>query len=169
MAQSTSPRAKPARPTSPKETVAGASSLDWATLSGIRPLSLLCLLLGRSTSASKVRGIPPGLCIDVLCDDEEAALIRDLQRGIAELRATPKEVAPGFAITNSLGTTCFDYRINAGLHCDADRGSFVGPFVDEDESNKTLMVGALPNVSHRAGHRNHIYPRRPEHAERPHA
>lgn len=101
---------------------------------------------------TRVSGIRLGMCIDTLSDDEESTLVCDLQRSLAELRAIPKMVAPGYAITNALGKACYDYRIIAGLNTDSDGGDFVGPFVTEEEFNDTLRVGALPHVSHRSGH-----------------
>ncbi|POR32239.1 Uncharacterized protein TPAR_07550 [Tolypocladium paradoxum] len=101
----------------------------------------------------RVPGHRLGMCIDTLSDDEANTLLYDLQKCLTELRAIPKEVAPEYAITNALGKACYDYRINAGLDYDEDRGDFVGPFVSEEEFNETLKVGALPNTSHRSGHK----------------
>ncbi len=102
---------------------------------------------------SQVPGLRLGMCIDTLSDEELNTLVCDLQQCVGELRAIPKEVAPNYAITNAIGKACYDYRIIAGLDYDEDRGDFVGPFVNEEEFNETLQVGALPGVSHRGGHK----------------
>jgi len=102
---------------------------------------------------SQIPGLRLGVCIDTLSDREVDALISELQKCLAELRAIPKLVAPRYAITNAVGKACYDYRINAGLEYDEDRGDFVGPFLDEEEFNKTLQTPALPDVSHHSGHK----------------
>lgn len=101
---------------------------------------------------SQVPGVHLGMCIDTLSDEELSTLICDLQHCVGELRAIPKNVAPNFAITNALGKACYDYRISACLDYN-DGGEFVGPFVNEEEFNKTLQVGAPPGVSHRDDHK----------------
>lgn len=102
---------------------------------------------------SRVAGYCLGMCIDTLSDQEVKTLVRDLQKGLAALRAIPKLVAPEYAITNAVGKACLDYRINAGLDYDESRGDFVGPFANEEEFNHLLQVGALPDIAHRSGHR----------------
>ncbi|KAG6087467.1 hypothetical protein E4U15_007825 [Claviceps sp. LM218 group G6] len=99
-----------------------------------------------------VRGVPLGWCIDTLSHDEVTTLVGDLQGCLSELRAIPKEVSPNYAITNVLGTACYDGRLIIGSEYDAARGDYFGPFVDEDDFNDTLRCGALPNVVHSSGH-----------------
>ncbi|KAI1169268.1 kinase-like domain-containing protein [Nemania serpens] len=91
---------------------------------------------------SRVPSLPLGMCIDTLSENEVHTL----------LRAIPKEVSPNYAISNALGESCYDYRIIAGSDYDEERGDFFGPFMDEEEFNRTLQVGALPGVSHCSGH-----------------
>jgi hypothetical protein len=93
------------------------------------------------------------MCIDTLSENEVYTLVCDLRRGTRELRVIPKEVTPSYAISNALGKSCYDYRIFTGLDYDEERGYFIGPFVDEEEFNKTLQIGALPGVSHCSGHK----------------
>ncbi|KAI1154143.1 kinase-like domain-containing protein [Nemania diffusa] len=102
---------------------------------------------------SRVPGLPLGMCIDTLSENEVYTLVYDLRRYLGELRSIPKEVAPNYAIGNSLGEPCYDYRIIAGLDYDEERGDFIGPFMDEEEFSRTLQVGALPGVSHCSGHK----------------
>ncbi|KND87680.1 hypothetical protein TOPH_07654 [Tolypocladium ophioglossoides CBS 100239] len=118
-----------------------------------RPLDLVSNSRDSYLLTSRVPGHRLGACIDALDDQEASTLIRDLQRCLVELRAIPKTCAPEYAITNALGNACYDHRINAALNYDEDRGDFVGPFVDEEEFNKTLRCGALPDVVHRSGHK----------------
>ncbi|KAG6233384.1 hypothetical protein E4U26_002382 [Claviceps purpurea] len=99
-----------------------------------------------------VRGVPLGRCIDTLSHDEVTTLVGDLQKCLSELRAIPKEVAPKYAITNVLGTACYDGRLIIGSVYDAARGDYFGPFVDEDDFNNTLRCIPLPNVVHSSGH-----------------
>ncbi|QPH04155.1 hypothetical protein C2857_000930 [Epichloe festucae Fl1] len=100
-----------------------------------------------------VCGTPLGWCIDTLSHDEVTTLLGDLQKGLSELRAIPKEVSPEYAITNALGKACYDGRLITGSDYDEVRGDFFGPFVNEDEFNDNLRCGALPNVAHSSGHR----------------
>ncbi|KAK2616253.1 hypothetical protein QQS21_000888 [Conoideocrella luteorostrata] len=116
-----------------------------------RALDLVSDLENSYLLTTRISGIRLGMCIDTLSDDEEAALVSDLQKTITALRAIPKVLAPEYAITNALGKACFDYRINAGLDVH-DGGDFVGPFVNEEEFNNTLHVGALPHISHGSRH-----------------
>lgn len=118
-----------------------------------RPLDLVSNSEKSYLLTYRVSGLRLGMCIDTLSDAEAKSLVCDLQTCLGELRAIPKEVAPNYAITNALGKACHDYRINAGLDYDEARGDFVGPFVNEDEFNETLRVGALPAISHRSGHK----------------
>ncbi|KAG5956008.1 hypothetical protein E4U57_002951 [Claviceps arundinis] len=99
-----------------------------------------------------VRGVPLGRCIDTLSHDEVTTLVGDLHECLLELRAIPKEVAPKYAITNVLGTACYDGRLIIGSEYDAARGDYFGPFVDEDDFNNTLRCIPLPNVVHSSGH-----------------
>ncbi|KAG6113870.1 hypothetical protein E4U31_007640 [Claviceps sp. LM219 group G6] len=99
-----------------------------------------------------VRGVPLGRCIDTLSHDEVTTLVGDLQECLLELRAIPKEVSPKYAITNVLGTACYDGRLIIGSEYDAARGDYFGPFVDEDDFNNTLRCIPLPNVVHSSGH-----------------
>ncbi|KZZ98369.1 Protein kinase-like domain protein [Moelleriella libera RCEF 2490] len=101
---------------------------------------------------TKISGTCLGMCIDTLSDDEEAALVSDLQKTITALRAIPKVPAPEYAITNALGEACYDYRIIACLDAKDNVGDFIGPFVNEEDFNDTLVSGALPYVSHSSGH-----------------
>lgn len=101
---------------------------------------------------TKISGTRLGMCIDTLSDDEEAALVSDLQKAITALRAIPKVPAPEYAITNALGEACYDFRIIAGMNASDGVGDYVGPFVNEEDFNDTLVVGALPHVSHSSGH-----------------
>ncbi|KAH8203509.1 hypothetical protein TruAng_002380 [Truncatella angustata] len=117
-----------------------------------RPLDLVSYMGESYLLTSQIPGLRLGWCIDTLSDDEVGMLVHDLQGYIGELRAIPKEVAPDYAITNALGKPCFDYRLNAALDYDEDRGDFVGPFADEEQFNETLQCGALPGVTHRSGH-----------------
>ncbi|KAI0426010.1 kinase-like domain-containing protein [Xylaria sp. FL1042] len=118
-----------------------------------RPLDLVSNARTSYLLTSRVPGLLLGACIDTLSDDEVNTLVCDLQSCLGQLRAIAKEVAPQYAITNALGKPCYDYRIIAGVVYDEERGDFAGPFVDEEEFNKTLQMGALPGVSHRSGHK----------------
>ncbi|KAL1875754.1 hypothetical protein VTK73DRAFT_9815 [Phialemonium thermophilum] len=116
----------------------------------------LDLVSAGSTSyliTSRVPGSNLGFCIDTLSEDEVIVLIGDLKRCLSELRAIPKDVGREYAITNALGKACYDYRIAACMDYDEERGDFIGPFVNEDEFNKTLQTPALPGVVHRSGHK----------------
>ncbi|KAG6033691.1 hypothetical protein E4U19_006273 [Claviceps sp. Clav32 group G5] len=99
-----------------------------------------------------VRGMPLGQCIDTLSHEEVTTLVGDLQNCLSELRTIPKEVAPKYAITNVLGTACYDGRLITGSVYDAARGDYFGPFVDEDDFNNTLRCIPLPDVVHSSGH-----------------
>lgn len=102
---------------------------------------------------SRVLGLPLGMCIDTLSENEVRTLVYDLRRCLGELRAIPKEVNPNYVISNAVGESCYDYRIVAALDYDEERGDFIGPFMDEEEFNRTLQVGALPGVSQCSGHK----------------
>ena len=77
---------------------------------------------------------------------------RDLQQYLGQIRAMPKQVAPDHSICNAVGGPCHDFRISASQPWDEEQGDFFGPFVDEDEFNKTLQTPALPSVAHTSGH-----------------
>ncbi|TRX96697.1 hypothetical protein FHL15_002363 [Xylaria flabelliformis] len=118
-----------------------------------RPLDFVSSTDTSYLLTSRVLGLPLGMCIDTLSENEVYTLVYDLRRCLGELRAIPKEVAPDYAISNALGEPCYDYRIIAGLDYDEERGDFVGPFMDEEDFNRTLRVGALPGISHCSGHK----------------
>ncbi|KAI1354664.1 kinase-like domain-containing protein [Xylaria sp. FL0043] len=118
-----------------------------------RPLDLVSNTGASYLLTSRVPGLPLGMCIDTLSENEVYTLVCDLRRCLRELRVIPKEVTPNYAISNALGKPCHDYRIILGLDYDEERGYFIGPFVDEEEFNKTLQTGALPGISHCSGHK----------------
>jgi aminoglycoside phosphotransferase len=101
---------------------------------------------------TRIPGHKLGLCIDVMSDEDTAALVRDLRRHIIALRAIPRPPGWKHAIANAADGPCFDYRINAALDDDEERGETVGPFLSENDFNETLRCGALPEVVHRGGH-----------------
>ncbi|KAI5464237.1 kinase-like domain-containing protein [Mariannaea sp. PMI_226] len=117
-----------------------------------RPLDLVSNTGTSYLLTSRVPGLRLGMCIDTLSENEVYTLVCDLQRCLGELRMIPKDVNPNYAISNTLGKPCYDYRIIAGLDYDEEQGDFIGPFVDEEEFNKILQIGALPSVSHCSGH-----------------
>ncbi|KAI1116544.1 kinase-like domain-containing protein [Nemania sp. NC0429] len=117
-----------------------------------RPLDFVSSTDKSYLLTSRVLGLRLGMCIDTLSENEVHTLVCDLRRCLGELRAIPKEVAPDYAISNTVGESCYDFRIVTGLDWDEERGYFIGPFVNEEEFNKTLQIGALPGVSHRGGH-----------------
>lgn len=102
---------------------------------------------------SRVPGYPLGMCIDTFSDGELAVLVQDLQQSVALLRTLRPAAVAESTICNTIGKACYDYRINAALDYDEQRGDFVGPFAGEDDFNDILRCGALPGVVHRAGHR----------------
>ncbi|KAK7952003.1 Protein kinase-like (PK-like) [Apiospora aurea] len=102
---------------------------------------------------SRVSGVRLGSCIDTLSEDEERLLVYDLQRCIEQLRAIPKDALSKYAISNAVDEACYDHRVNMCLDYDEDRGDFVGPFVNEEQFNKTLQTPALPDVFHCSGHK----------------
>ncbi|KAK4132066.1 kinase-like protein [Trichocladium antarcticum] len=101
---------------------------------------------------TRIPGHKLGLCIDVMSDEDTAALVRDLRRHMIALRAIPGPPGWKHAIANAAGGPCFDYRINAARSYDEEQGETVGPFLSEDDFNETLRCGALPEVVHRGGH-----------------
>jgi hypothetical protein len=78
---------------------------------------------------------------------------QDLQGHLGQLRSLPKQVAPAHAICNAIGGPCHDFRISASQEWIEERGDFFGPFVNEDEFNKTLQTPALPGITHSSGHK----------------
>ncbi|CAG7561114.1 unnamed protein product [Fusarium equiseti] len=96
---------------------------------------------------------PAGACIDSFTEGEMDTFSRDLQQYLGLIRATAKQVAPAHAICNAIGGPCHDFRISASQPWDEKRGDFFGPFVDEDEFNKTLQTPALPGITHSSGHK----------------
>lgn len=118
-----------------------------------RPLDFVSSTDTSYLLTSRVPCLPLGMCIDTLSENEVHTLVYDLRRCLEELRAIRKEVTPSHAISNALGEACYDYRIVAGTEYDEERGYFIGPFIDEEEFNRTLQVGALPGVSHCSGHK----------------
>ncbi|RMD39295.1 hypothetical protein DV735_g5830, partial [Chaetothyriales sp. CBS 134920] len=113
-----------------------------------RPLDIVSSSEDSYLLTSALPGVRLGMCIDSLSDSQVETLVQDLHECFAQLHAIPKDVAPKYAITNSLGKACYDYRILAGLKYDESRGDTVGPFVDEHEFNNLLRAKPLPNVQH---------------------
>ncbi|KAK4243151.1 hypothetical protein C7999DRAFT_44976 [Corynascus novoguineensis] len=102
---------------------------------------------------TRIPGYKLGLSIDAMSDEDTATLVHDLRRHIIALRAIPRPLGWKHAISNAVDGPCFDYRINAALNYDEDRGEVVGPFLSEDDFNDTLRCGALPEVVHHGGHK----------------
>lgn len=100
---------------------------------------------------TRISGYKLGWCIDTMSDEDTATLVHDLRRHIIALRAIPRPPGWKHAISNAVDGPCFDYRINAALDYDEDRGEVAGPFLSEDDFNDTLRCGALPEVVHRGG------------------
>lgn len=88
-----------------------------------------------------------------MSDEDTTTLVHDLRRHMIALRAIPRSPGWKHAISNAVDGPCFDYRINAALDYDKDRGEVVGPFLSEDAFNDILRCGALPEVVHRGGHK----------------
>ncbi|KAL2173706.1 kinase-like domain-containing protein [Thermothelomyces heterothallicus CBS 202.75] len=102
---------------------------------------------------TRIPGYKLGLCIDTMSDEDTARLVHELRRHIAALRVIPRPLGWKHAISSAVDGPCFDYRINAALDYDENRGDVVGPFLSEDDFNETLRCGALPEVVHRGGHK----------------
>jgi hypothetical protein len=71
-------------------------------------------------------------------------MAQDLRKWIAELHTIKRAIGSSFAISNSSGGACLDYRIGAEP---------VGPFHNENEFSEFLRLGILPNLVHRDDHR----------------
>ncbi|KAF5024145.1 hypothetical protein F66182_3779 [Fusarium sp. NRRL 66182] len=117
-----------------------------------RPLDLVSSGSASYLLTSRLPGHRLGMCIDSLSEGEVNTLVGDLRTCLIDLRAIPKQVAPNYAISNTLGGPCYDFRLITGLEYDKERGDFIGPFADEGAFNKALQIGALPGVSHSTGH-----------------
>lgn len=135
---------------------------EYATLELVRrhtdmPVPRALDLVSDSTNfyllTTRVPGYKLGLCLDSMSDQDTAILVRDLGRHLAALREIPRPQGWKHGIANTADGPCFDYRINAALDEDEDRGEMVGPFLTENDFNETLRCGALPDVVHRAGHK----------------
>ena len=117
-----------------------------------RPLDLVSGSEATYLIMSRIPGRPAGASIDSFTESQMDTFKRDLQQYLGQIRAMPKQVAPDHSICNAVGGPCHDFRISASQPWDEEQGDFFGPFVDEDEFNKTLQTPALPSVAHTSGH-----------------
>jgi hypothetical protein len=89
-----------------------------------------------------VEGEPAGIAVDKCSDDEMHQMARDLRSLIANLLAIKMERHSKYAITNSTGGPCLDYRI---LH----RLRPSRTFHSEIEFSESLRLKILPDLMHR--------------------
>ncbi len=108
------------------------------------PIDLILTPTESFMITSQIEGEKVGLCIQECTDEEVSTMAQDLRLYISQLRTLKRPADSECAISNTVGGPCLDYRIDSEP---------VGPFVDEKAFNEFLMVGALPGLMHKDGHK----------------